>query len=87
VEEIDQLISKFDIIEIPREEYDKFKAQAKMIISHESDIAFISTSLFLNCPIWSGNVNHFKSLKNSKEIIWFTSKELFDFLSEKYFIH
>lgn len=86
-EEIDQLISKFDIIEIPQNEYEKFKDQAEMIISHESDVAFVSTSLFLNCPLWSGNVRHFQQLKNSKQVIWFTSRELSDFLNEKNINH
>ncbi len=83
-EEIDQLITKFDIIEIPEDKYKKFRDQAEMIISHKSDIAFVSTSLFLNCPLWSGNVKHFQKLINSKEVIWFTSRELFDFLNKKY---
>ena len=82
-EETQQLISKFDIIEIPQDKYENFKEQAKTMISHKNDIAFVSTSLFLNCPIWSGNITHFQHLKNSKEIIWFTSRELFDYLKDK----
>ncbi len=82
-EEVEQLISKFDIIEIPQNKYENFKDQAETMISHKSDAAFVSTSLFLNCPIWSGNVKHFQHIRNSKEIIWLTSRELLDYLKKR----
>ncbi|MFO8020223.1 MAG: PIN domain-containing protein [Promethearchaeia archaeon] len=80
---IDELIAKFDIIEVPQKKYVQFAEKARSMISHENDVAFVSTSLFLNCPIWSGNKAHFKQLRKSKEIIWFNTKELFDYLKEK----
>ena len=82
-DEIEQIISKFDIVEIPQDKYEKFREQAELIMSHKSDIAFVSSSLFLNCPIWSGNVKHYQQLKNSKEIIWLRSRELYDYLKER----
>lgn len=86
-EEIEEIISNFEIIEIPQEKYENFQKQAAVIISHKSDIAFVSTSLFLNCPIWSGNVKHYQHLRNSKKVIWLRSRELFDYLKVKKFIH
>ncbi len=83
IDEIEQLVSKFDIIEVPQVKYEKFKDKADAIMSHKSDVAFISTSFFLNCPIWSGNVKHYQHLRDSKEIIWFTSRELYDYLKKK----
>ncbi|MGV9171943.1 MAG: PIN domain-containing protein [Promethearchaeia archaeon] len=80
---MDEIISKFDIIDVPQEKYGKFTKKAKSMISHENDIAFVSTALFLNCPIWSGNTVHFKQLRNSNEIIWFKTTELVNYLKEK----
>ena len=85
-EEIEQIISKFDFIEIPQKKYGKYKKQAESIISHKNDAVFVSTSIFLNCPIWSGDVKHYKPLRNSKEIIWLTSRELFNYLKKRNFI-
>ena len=84
---IEQLISKFDIIEVPQDKYEKFKDKADTIISHKNDAPFVSTSLFLNCPVWSGNIKHYQHLRDSKEIIWFISIELNDYLKERNIIH
>lgn len=80
---INALFSKFLIIKISHEKYKEYINKAKELISHDEDLPFIATSLYLNCPIWSGNEKHFKHLENSKEIIWFNSQRLFSFLKGK----
>ncbi len=82
-EVVEELISKFNILEIPQDKYEDFREKARLLIQHEEDVPFIATSLFLNCPIWSGNEKYFKPLENSKEIIWFTSRKLMTYLKEK----
>lgn len=82
-DEIEQLISKFEIIEVPQEKYETFKDQAESIISHKNDVAFICTALLLNCLVWSGNVKHYHHLRDSKKIIWLTSRKLNEYLKEK----
>ncbi|MHA1488655.1 MAG: PIN domain-containing protein [Promethearchaeota archaeon] len=84
---INVLISKFSIIKVSQEKYNEYINRAKELIPHEEDFPFIATSLFLNCPIWSGNKKHFKCLENSKEIIWFNSRRLLNYLKEKGFTH
>ena len=84
-EMIISILSDFDIIEVPYEEYKVKILQAKKLIVHQNDIPYIAVALLLNSPIWSGNERHFKHLKNSKEIVWFSSRKLFNYLTEKGF--
>ena len=83
IDEIDEIISKFNILKVPQEKYEKFIGKAESLISHKEDVPFVAVSLFLNCPLWSGNEKHFKHLENSKDIIWFNSRSLFAYLEEK----
>lgn len=83
IDEIDEIISKFNILKVPQEKYEIFIGKAELLISHKEDVPFVAVSLFLNCPLWSGNEKHFKHLENSKDIIWFNSRSLFAYLEEK----
>ena len=78
-----ELFSKFNIMKVPFEECTNSLQKAEMIINHENDMPFIAVALYLNCPLWSGNENHFGHLKDSKEIIWFNSRNLILYLKEK----
>lgn len=80
---IRELIQKYKTIDIPQEKYRKFLDKAKELITHREDYPLIATSYFLKCPIWSGNKNHFDQLRESKDIIWFTSKDLIKYLKDK----
>jgi len=82
-EDIDNLISKFDIIEVPFEKYKEKILEAKKLISHENDTPFIAVCLLINAPIWSGNENHFKNLLTVEKIIWFNTKRLHNFLNKQ----
>ncbi|MBD3340517.1 MAG: hypothetical protein GF353_15520 [Candidatus Lokiarchaeota archaeon] len=82
-EYISELLQKYNIIDVPHENYNKFLEKAKDLIIHKEDYPFIAVSLYLKCPIWSGNTRHFEQLKESKEIIWLTSSELIEYLREK----
>jgi predicted nucleic acid-binding protein len=82
---IKQIVAEFNILEVPFQNYKKCMDKARGLISHKNDVPFVSTSLFLNCPIWSGNKNHFKELRSKKEIVWFTTKELLHYLKDKNF--
>lgn len=81
IEEIDILISKFDIIEVPFEKYKIKIPEAKKLISHENDVPFIAVCLLINAPIWSGNKNHLKHLLSQETVLWFNTKRLFNFLN------
>ena len=78
-----ELIQKYNIIDVPKASYGDLLENVKDLISHPEDYPFIATSLFLKCPIWSGNLKHFKSLTDSKKVIWLTSSELLEYLKEK----
>ena len=82
-DEVNEIVSKFNILKIPQEKYENFIEKAESLISHKEDVPFIAGSLFLNCPLWSGNEKHFKHLEDSKNIIWFNSRSLFAYLKEK----
>lgn len=84
-EMIDENLSYFDIIEVPHKEYKAKISQARKLIVHQDDLPYIASALLLNSPIWSGNEKHFKHLEHSKEIIWFNSRRLFNYLKEKGF--
>ena len=64
-------------------EYNASMKKAGQLIGHKEDVPFVALALYLNCPIWSGNERHFKHLKDSKEIIWFNSRNLITYLKEK----
>ena len=85
-EMIDENLSYFDIIEVPHKEYKAKISQARKLIVHQDDLPYIASALLLNSPIWSGNEKHFKHLEHSKEIIWFNSRRLFNYLKEKGFL-
>ena len=80
---IDAFISDFDIIEIPFEEYKVNIIEARKLSSHKNDIPFLAASLLINSPIWSGNEKHFKHLLDSKKIIWFNTRRLYDYLKKE----
>lgn len=80
---IDNCLSNFDIIEVPYEEYKDKISQAKKLIPHQDDIPYIAVALLLNSSIWSGNEKHFKHLENSKKVIWFNSRRLYNYLKRK----
>lgn len=82
-DEVNEITSKFNILKVPHEKYEKFTQKAESLISHKEDVPFIAVSLFLNCPLWSGNERHFKRLEDSKDIIWFNSRRLFAYLKKK----
>ena len=86
-EMIDENLSYFDIIEVPHKEYKAKISQARKLIVHQDDLPYIASALLLNSPIWSGNEKHFKHLEHSKEIIWFNSRRLFNYLKEKGFLN
>ncbi len=83
---INRMISDFDIIEVPYENYKIKINQARKLIFHQNDIPYIAVALLINSPIWSGNEKHFKHLENSKEIIWFNSRNVSKYLKEKGFL-
>lgn len=80
---INELFSKFNIIKVPLIEYEDMIKRAEKLVDHKEDVYFIAVSLYLNCPLWSGNKRHFKHLENIEEIIWFTSSNLISYLTEK----
>lgn len=80
---VNQIISEFEIIKVSQKEYEKFMNKAKTLINHRNDLPFVSTSLLLNCPVWSGNINHFEKLKKSRDIVWFSTKALLKYLKKK----
>lgn len=82
-DEVNEIVLKFNILKVPQEKYENFIQKAETLIKHKEDFPFIAVSLFLNCPLWSGNVRHFKYLEDSKDIIWFNSRSLFAYLKEK----
>jgi len=82
-EDINNLISKFDIIKVPFEKYKEKILEAKKLISHDNDAPFIAVCLLINAPIWSGNENHFKHLLTLEKIIWFNTKRLHNFLNKQ----
>ena len=84
-EMIDESLSNFDIIEVPFDKYKVKISQAKKLVFHQNDLPYIAVALLLNSPIWSGNEKHFKHLEYSKEVIWFKSRRLFNYLEEKGF--
>ncbi len=77
------IINNYEIILVEIGEYQEKLDEAKKLISHISDAPFVAVALHLNAPIWSGNKNHFKSLQNSKKVIWFDSKRLKAFLEAR----
>jgi len=82
-DEVNEIVSKFNILKVGQKKYEKSIEKAELLIIHKEDVPFVAVSLFLNCPIWSGNEKHFKHLKDSKDIIWFNSRSLFAYLKEK----
>lgn len=82
-DEVSEIVSKFNILKVPQKKYEKSIEKAVLLIIHKEDVPFVAVSLFLNCPLWSGNEKHFKHLKDSKDIIWFNSRSLLAYLKEK----
>ncbi|MHA1373501.1 MAG: PIN domain-containing protein [Promethearchaeota archaeon] len=75
-ETVNSILSQFDIIEISPKQYEPKIFEARSLIIHKNDVPFVACALFLNAPIWSGNVTHFQALDKSKKVIWFNSKRL-----------
>jgi len=83
ITEIDDFLSLFSIIKVPHKKFKHKIAKARELIDHKSDVPFVAVALYLNAPIWSGNIRHFKPLLNNVEIIWFNSRRLYDYLKSK----
>lgn len=81
--EIEEFLSIFSIIKVPYKNYKRKIGKAKELINHRSDIPFVAVALFLNAPIWSGNIHHFEQILESKDIVWFNSRRLSSYLKEK----
>jgi len=80
---INELFSKFNIIEVSIDDYTNFIKKAELLVNHENDVPFVAVALYLNCPLWSGNEKHFGPLKDLKEFIWFNSRNLMIYLKDK----
>lgn len=82
-QEIQDLFSVYDILQVPIERYRSEIHRAQALIIHENDVPYVAVSLLLNCPIWSGNTRHFQALRDSPDIIWFTTSRLKNYLRSK----
>ncbi|GAG55635.1 unnamed protein product [marine sediment metagenome] len=80
---IETNLNYFDIIEIPYQNYNVKLSQAGKLVAHQNDIPYIAVALLINGIIWSGNIKHFRHLKSSKEVIWFNTRNLFNYLKRK----
>ncbi|MEJ2249319.1 MAG: PIN domain-containing protein, partial [Candidatus Lokiarchaeota archaeon] len=58
--EVIRLIKIFEIIKVNFDQYKEKFEEARNHITHESDVHFVAVGLYLNVPIWSGNIQHFK---------------------------
>ena len=77
-----KIFQELEIIKVEYKEYKKLIPAAEKLIVHKNDVPFLAVALLKKCPIWSGNVNHFKHLRNSEKITWFNSRRLLDYLQE-----